>query len=77
MPALSSAVLAEQRKTETAGMVSEGAMTWHVWRNGKAWGPITFDDLKRAALDGRVRLDDLLWQPGMVNWQPASQISGL
>jgi hypothetical protein len=52
-------------------------VTWHVARNGKAWGPITFDDLKRAALDGRLSPDDLVWEPRMVDWQPASQVSGL
>jgi hypothetical protein len=52
-------------------------MTWHVARRGQTWGPIRFDDLKRAAMDGRLRPDDHLWEPGMVNWQPASQVSGL
>jgi GYF domain 2 len=52
-------------------------MTWHVVRNGQRWGPISFDDLQRAAIDGRLRPDDQLWEPGMVNWHPASQVSWL
>jgi hypothetical protein len=40
-------------------------------------GPITFDDLKSAALDGRVSPDDLVWEPEMDNRQPAWQVSGL
>jgi hypothetical protein len=52
-------------------------MTWHVVRNGQRWGPISFDELQRAAIDGRLRPDDQLWEPGMVNWHPASQVSWL
>lgn len=50
---------------------------WYVARNGQSFGPFSFDQLVAAARGGRLRKEDLFWQPGMETWQPSTSIAGL
>jgi membrane protease subunit (stomatin/prohibitin family) len=50
---------------------------WHVVQNGQATGPFTVEDLARAAANGTVRGDTLVWTVGMASWVPVSQVPQL
>ena len=50
---------------------------WHMAENGQARGPLTLDELRRAAAAGRLRPETLVWTPGMAQWTPAGQVPEL
>jgi membrane protease subunit (stomatin/prohibitin family) len=50
---------------------------WHFAERGHSVGPITQDELARAAADGRVTRDTLVWSMGMRDWVPARQVPAL
>lgn len=53
-------------------------MQWFYARDNRQQGPVEDDEIRRMAADGRLRPDDLVWNPSLGNaWQPAASVSGL
>lgn len=50
---------------------------WYYTRNNQQQGPVTFEALQSMAASGQVAREDLIWQQGMPNWQPAGQVAGI
>lgn len=50
---------------------------WYYARDGAQQGPMTFDDLKLAAVSGRLRPEDLVWKDGLPEWVSGKSIDGL
>ena len=50
---------------------------WHFAEGGHSVGPIPFDELSRAAAQGRITPDTLVWSQGMRDWAPARQVPEL
>src|SRR2546423_726583 len=50
---------------------------FHYARNGQQHGPVTSAHLRELAAAGELKHDDLVWQEGMANWEPAAKIKGL
>src|SRR5205085_814546 len=46
-------------------------------RQGQQLGPVAFEQLKALAAANQLAANDLVWQEGMPNWQPAEKINGL
>jgi membrane protease subunit (stomatin/prohibitin family) len=52
-------------------------MAFFVADSGKPVGPLDRGALEQRVRDGKLRADTLVWQDGMANWLPASQVSEL
>src|SRR5215468_8401409 len=52
-------------------------MDWYVARDGETFGPFTFDVMLKGVRDGELTPQDLVWSPGALDWQPASNVAGL
>jgi hypothetical protein len=50
---------------------------WYYAEQGQHKGPVTFDELRGLAAQGRLRPSDLVWQVGWPNWVPARSQAGL
>lgn len=50
---------------------------WFYSKGKSRIGPVEWDELVRAAREGALSTDDLVWANGMAEWSPASRISGL
>jgi membrane protease subunit (stomatin/prohibitin family) len=53
------------------------AAAWHRVENGRAVGPFGLDALARAAAEGSLTRDTLVWSPGMPGWRPAGEMAAL
>lgn len=53
------------------------ASKWFYSANGQAIGPVTFDQLRQLAADGRLSPADLVWAEGTPNWVAAHTVAGL
>jgi TM2 domain-containing membrane protein YozV len=53
------------------------ATEWFYAHGGDRRGPVSEDELKTLAADGRLRPGDLVWQAGMEAWAPARTVPGL
>ncbi len=60
----------------TAPPAPPGAV-WHVVEGDRSVGPFTPDWIARAANEGRLTRDTLVWSPGMSGWLPAGQVAAL
>lgn len=47
---------------------------WYIARDGKQHGPLTEIEMKTFVGHSYLRPTDLLWKPGMTDWQPATQV---
>lgn len=52
-------------------------MAWLIVVDGQKLGPLSDQDLLSWARAGRLRPSDLVWQDGMPEWLPASQVPQL
>jgi hypothetical protein len=52
------------------------ARIWHLSRGGTRYGPYTYEELRRRAVRGELRDDDLLWRPGVTGYMEASSVLG-
>jgi membrane protease subunit (stomatin/prohibitin family) len=50
---------------------------WHFAEAGRSVGPVSGDELARAAAQGRVTPDTLVWSAGMRDWTPARAVPEL
>jgi hypothetical protein len=50
---------------------------WFYAQGGQHIGPVTFEQLTQLARSGGLTANDLVWQEGMPDWQPAGQVAGL
>jgi hypothetical protein len=50
---------------------------WFVLIDGQRRGPLTYDDLTRAAKEGLISADTPVWRSGWKNWHPARSVKGL
>jgi len=50
---------------------------WHYSKGDQRLGPVTTEELKAMAGDGRLSPDDMIWKKGMPEWAPASSAKGL
>jgi TM2 domain-containing membrane protein YozV len=53
------------------------ATEWFFAHGSDRRGPVSEDEIKALAADGRLRPDDLVWQAGMEAWTPAVNVPGL
>jgi hypothetical protein len=54
-----------------------GDAVWFFHHAGTQLGPLTWSELREHAGRGEIDADDLVWQPGMADWEPAATIEGL
>lgn len=47
---------------------------WYIARDGKQHGPLTDVEMKTFVGHNYLRPTDLIWKPGMADWQPAPQV---
>jgi hypothetical protein len=47
---------------------------WYIARDGKQHGPLTDVEMRTFVGHSYLRPSDLLWRPGMPDWQPAPQV---
>jgi GYF domain 2/Domain of unknown function (DUF4190) len=52
-------------------------MSWYYLKSGQQVGPISWEDLFRAAQARQFGPPDMVWGPGLATWQPAGSIPGL
>jgi hypothetical protein len=45
---------------------------WHYGSGEKAKGPIGEEELRRLFRDGEIKMETLVWHPGMTDWVPLS-----
>jgi GYF domain 2 len=51
------------------------ASDWHLSREAhQKMGPMSWDDLKAMATEGKLEPNDLIWRPGMAQWAQASRL---
>jgi hypothetical protein len=50
---------------------------WFVLIDGQRRGPLTYDDLARAAKEGLISADTPVWRSGWKNWHAARSVKGL
>src|SRR5262245_25370718 len=50
---------------------------WYYAKEGRQYGPVPSEELKRMATSGQLQLTDLVWKEGMAEWSQAQQIRGL
>jgi hypothetical protein len=50
---------------------------WFVLIDGQRRGPLTYDDLTKAAKEGLISADTPVWRSGWKNWHPARSVKGL
>lgn len=50
---------------------------WYYTRNRQQNGPVSFDELKQIAATGGLTPSDMVWNPPMPDWIPASSVQGL
>jgi membrane protease subunit (stomatin/prohibitin family) len=71
-----------------AGRFAEGAgpgsvpplpapVAWHFVEAGRSVGPVPAEELARAASQGRLTPDTLVWSAGMRDWLPARSVPAL
>lgn len=58
-------------------MSKEEIPVWYYSQDGRRIGPLTTDDLKQAADDGRITETSFIWKEGLPNWIPAPRVKGL
>ena len=50
---------------------------WYFVRNHQQHGPVTWGGMRAMAGAGNLLPADLVWRPGMTQWQPAAEVEGL
>ena len=50
---------------------------WYYAKDDEQQGPISTQDLRQLATNGKLTPDDYVWKEGMEEWTPASQLKGL
>ena len=50
---------------------------WHYTSNGVPAGPVTSDELKKLASEGKLKQTDLVWKDGMKDWVNADSLKNL
>jgi hypothetical protein len=61
-----------------AGMNTQSdRQNWFVLIDSQRRGPLTYDDLTRAAKEGLISADTPVWRSGWKNWHPARSVKGL
>lgn len=53
------------------------ATVWHVAQGDQSVGPLTVDQLRAMASEGRLTRDTLVWCAGMAGWAAAGQVGAL
>src|SRR5579859_5151785 len=49
-------------------------MKYYVTRSGQPYGPFSVDDIRNMMAQGQIHETAQVWQEGMTNWVPASQL---
>jgi hypothetical protein len=49
----------------------------HVARDGARLGEFTLEQIQEGLRTGQFRSTDLVWQPGMADWRPLSELAGV
>jgi hypothetical protein len=47
---------------------------WYFMKDGLQNGPVPEEQVRRMALDGSLKREDLVWSDGMASWLPASDV---
>lgn len=56
----------------TTGQVND--IQWYIARDGKQHGPLTDVEMRTFVAHSYLRPSDLIWRPGMPEWQPAPNV---
>ena len=59
------------------GFGAAPAHSYHVRLNGQQHGPMPFEQMRQAAVNGQLRLDTPVWRDGLPSWLPASEVPEL
>jgi uncharacterized RDD family membrane protein YckC len=51
-------------------------MQWYYAINGQRLGPVSQAEFEKLVTDGVVQAETLVWQQGMVEWQPYAKVAG-
>jgi len=49
-------------------------MSWYYIQSGNQCGPVADEELAGKVRSGELRSTDLIWQEGMTDWMPVSQV---
>ena len=47
---------------------------WYIAREGKQHGPLSDIEMRTFVAHSYLRPTDLIWRPGMADWQPATMV---
>ncbi len=50
---------------------------WYYTQEGSQHGPVSLTELREMGASARLLPGDLIWQPGMESWTPASSVDGV
>ena len=50
---------------------------WYYAKDDEQQGPVSTQDLRQLATNGKLMPDDYVWKEGMEEWTPASHLTGL
>ena len=50
--------------------------SWYLHRQGQQQGPFDWEKLWAMGQEGSIGAQDLVWQQGMAEWQPAGAVPG-
>jgi hypothetical protein len=64
-------------RDDLAGMPAEEPVTWYLARDGRQFGPLSDDELRRFRELGHLVATDLLWRKRFADWVPASEVFDL
>jgi GYF domain 2 len=64
----------EWMRDDLAGMPEEDPIEWYLGRDGRKYGPLSGDELRRFRELGHLQAGDLLWRKGFSDWMPAGDV---
>lgn len=63
----------EHPEVQPSAPREERAGSWHYALRGRRYGPVSAREVQRLIDRGEIRPRDLVWRPGLRDWQPASR----
>ena len=71
------AVTASDQDPKGDDTASGGATSWYYTIDDVQKGPVSFSKLKKLCRNGTISDDDLVWNEGLDEWIPVSEVDGL
>jgi TM2 domain-containing membrane protein YozV len=61
-------------KMSNAHTPNDSNIVWHIARGNERFGPFSLRQLEEMVASGRLIPSDMLWNPSLPSWQPASSV---